>query len=80
MGEVPRDVCLKRRRKQTLIEMVEARKRAEQKSVLSLLGYDLSARRKRSADGTGLGSELQNLKNETRVKLEGDAEDSVLSP
>lgn len=63
---------------QTLSDMVGARKWAAQERLLSLPGYDLTAKRTRAANGTEPGAELENHMDEERVKLKGDSKNNLL--
>lgn len=46
--------------------------------MFSLLDYDLFARWTRAGEGTNLGEERRNMRDEAQVKLGGDSEDDVL--
>lgn len=71
-------MCLRRRKEETLSDLVGVRKRTGQERLLSMSEYDLTARRTRAEKSTELKEELKNQMDEERVKLEGDSKDDEL--
>lgn len=63
--------------KQTLNGTVEVWKQAARGKLCSLLRSDLIARETRAENGTQLGEELKNQRDEARVKLRGDGKNDV---
>lgn len=79
MEKVAKGVCLQRRMKQALSDVVGGQKRAARQRMFSLFEYDLATGQAKDKDDTELTGELRNQLHEVTVKAGDRASEEWLT-